>query len=120
MRTLKGVKFLQANCTDIDFTKKQLTCEEYFTRAEFHQSYDYLMIACGMRSRTFATPGISQENHVYFLKNLWDARNIRTRLIECFERAANPTLPPDEVKRLLTFITVGGGPTSVEFAGELA
>lgn len=29
-------------------------------------------------------------------------------------------LPPHEVKRLLTFVVVGGGPTSVEFAGELA
>ena len=72
-----------------------------------------------MRSRTFSTPGISEENNVFFLKHLWDARKIRSRLIECFERASNPDLSSDERKRLLTFVVVGGGPTSVEFAGEL-
>ena len=77
------------------------------------------MIACGMRSRTFKTPGLSEENHVYFLKNLWDARKIRARIGECFERASNPHIALDERKRLLTFVIVGGGPTSVEFAGEL-
>lgn len=54
------------------------------------------------------------------MKNLWDARQVRSRLLECFERASNPVLPAHEVKRLLTFVVVGGGPTSVEFAGELA
>jgi len=77
------------------------------------------MIACGMRSRTFKTPGLNEENHVFFLKNLWDARKVRQRLGECFERASSPYLSEDERKRLLTFIIVGGGPTSVEFAGEL-
>jgi NADH dehydrogenase FAD-containing subunit len=73
-----------------------------------------------MRNRTFKTPGLSEENHVFFMKNLWDARRVRSRLLECFERASNPVLAADEVKRLLTFVIVGGGPTSVEFAGELA
>ena len=72
-----------------------------------------------MRSRTFGTPGLSEDNHVFFLKNLWDARKIRSRLIKCFEMASNPMLSADERKRLLTFVVVGGGPTCVEFAGEL-
>ncbi len=58
------------------------------------------------------------------------------RLHDCFETAALPPvdLPPtatraerehakklynDEIKRLLTFVVVGGGPTGVEFLGEL-
>ena len=72
-----------------------------------------------MRSRTFGTPGLSEKNYVYFLKNLWDSRKIRARMIECFERASNPELPADDRRRLLNFIVVGGGPTSIEFAGEL-
>ena len=40
-------------------------------------------------------------------------------MIECFERASNPELPADDRRRLLNFIVVGGGPTSIEFAGEL-
>ena len=77
------------------------------------------MLAPGMRSRTFNTQGLNKENHVYFLKNLWHARHIRNRIGECFERASNPHISANERKRLLTFIIVGGGPTSVEFAGEL-
>ena len=96
-----------------------MQCASYFTEEAFTHQYDYLMIACGMRSRTFNTPGLSEENNVFFLKNLSDARNVRSRLGECFERASSPYIAPDERKRLLTFIIVGGGPTSVEFAGEL-
>ena len=119
VRTIKGLKYFQAECKDIDLDKKVLTCEEYFTKNIYTEEYDYLMLAPGMRSRTFKTPGLSEENHVFFLKNLWDARRIRNRANECFERASNPKIDPGERKRLLTFIIVGGGPTSVEFAGEL-
>ena len=104
----------------VDFENKVLHCEEFFTNSPYEHSYDHLVIACGMRSRTFKTPGLSEENYVYFMKNLWDARKVRARLIECFERASNPHLPDAERRRLLTFLIVGGGPTSVEFAGELS
>lgn len=103
----------------INVEEKSITCEEIFTKESFDIPYDNLIIACGMRSRTYNTPGVSEENHVYFLKNLWDSRKIRSRLMECYERASNPYLGADERRRLLTFMIVGGGPTSVEFAGEL-
>ena len=38
---------------------------------------------------------------------------------ECFERATNPTLSKAEVDRLLSFVVVGGGPTSCESTTEL-
>lgn len=40
-------------------------------------------------------------------------------MIECFERASNPYLPIFEKERLLTFVMVGGGPTSVEIVAEM-
>ena len=90
VRTIKNLKYLQAACIDIDLEKKELKCEDFFTQAPFTHEYDYLMIACGMRSRTFETKGLNEDNHVYFLKNLWDARKVRARLVECFERASSP------------------------------
>ena len=39
--------------------------------------------------------------------------------IECFERASSPFISDAERKRLLTFVVVGGGPTSIEFTSEL-
>ena len=56
---------------------------------------------------------------VFFLKQLEHARSIRNRIIECFERASNPFITDQERKRLLTFVVVGGGPTSIEFTSEL-
>lgn len=53
---------------------------------------------------------------MFFLKQLGDARNIRNRLLECFERAASPFISEAERSRLLSFVVVGGGPTSIEYA----
>ena len=58
-------------------------------------------------------------SQVYFLKQLDHARAIRNRLLECFERASVPQKSEAEMQRLLTFVVVGGGPTSVEFSAEL-
>lgn len=80
-------------------------------------TYDYLVLACGVTHAYFghdeweaAAPG---------LKQIEDAREIRTRFLLAFERAeiAND----DAVRRkLLTFAIVGGGPTGVEMAGAMA
>ena len=93
MRTLRGVNYHQAECTAVDLVNKKLTCKEVYTNEKFEQKFDYLIIGCGMRNRTFKTPGLAKENHVFFMKNLWDARRVRNRLLECFERASNPVLP---------------------------
>lgn len=61
----------------------------------------------------------SQDNNVFFLKQLGDARSIRYRLLECFERASSPFITVAERSRLLSFVVVGGGPTSIEYAAEL-
>lgn len=82
--------------------------------------YDYLVMANGSTTNTFNTPGVKyRENNVYFLKDLSHARAIRNRILECFERASYPDTSKEERERLLNFIIVGGGPISVEFAGEL-
>ncbi|KAK4699577.1 hypothetical protein P7C70_g6684, partial [Phenoliferia sp. Uapishka_3] len=88
-------------------------------------SYDKLVIACGAYSRTFNIPGVKEYAH--FLKDVKDARKIRSRILECFEQAAQPTLTDNERRDLLHFVIVGGesdsqalsGPTGIEFAAEL-
>lgn len=39
--------------------------------------------------------------------------------MDCCETATFKDQDPEEVKRLLSMVVVGGGPTGVEFAGEL-
>lgn len=71
----------------------------------------------GCYSNTFGIEGVS--DYAHFLKDVKDARAIRSRVLKCFEEADLPTTSQSERKRLLTFCIVGGGPTGIEFAAEL-
>ncbi|ETO12763.1 hypothetical protein RFI_24612 [Reticulomyxa filosa] len=44
---------------------------------------------------------------------------IRDRIEELFERAVKPNVTREEKEKLLSIVIVGGGPTSIEFAGEI-
>ncbi|KAM0334128.1 hypothetical protein ACHAQA_001148 [Verticillium albo-atrum] len=79
--------------------------------------YDKLVVAVGSYSQTFGIPGVRE--HAHFLRDVGDARSIRLRVLQCFERAALPTATPEQRRALLHFAVVGGGPTGIEFAAEL-
>ena len=53
------------------------------------------------------------------LKEAKHARQIRAKILSHFERAASPTTSLAEKELLLQFVVVGGGPTGVEFAGQI-
>lgn len=57
--------------------------------------------------------------HSLFLKEVGDAQRIRKRIMDCCETAIFKDQDAEERKRLLHMVVVGGGPTGVEFAGEL-
>jgi len=122
VRTIKGLgEYYQAKAREIDTKKRVVCCEDLFKGHKFDVKYDYLCIAAGNKTNTFQTPGISENEGgaVFFLKHLHHARQIRNRVLECFERASNPNISKLERNRLLSFIVVGGGPTSCEFTMEL-
>ncbi len=78
--------------------------------------YDYLILACGVQHHYF---GNNQwEEFAPGLKTLAQAKEIRRRVMEAYERAER-TKDPVERKKLLTFVIVGGGPTGVELAGSI-
>ena len=119
VRTIPGLDYKQASCNSIDFNNKKLHCTEVFKNNSFIMDYDYLVLSPGSETNTFNVPGVEGNPRVFFLKQLDQARLIRNKLIESFERAGMPSIEPEERKRLLTFVVVGGGPTNVEFASEL-
>ena len=121
VRTLTGVHYLQAKARKIDTDAKQLTCQDIFVGDPFTIDYDELVVCVGSKTNTFGTKGIAENEgrQVFFLKHLYHARQIRNRVLECFERADIPKISDAEKERLLHFIVVGGGPTSVEFVSEL-
>ena len=114
----KNFNFVQAYAKKLIKEKKELICTNALDNKEFSISYDLLIIAVGAQSATYNIKGVKE--HALFLEELWDARQIRQKIIDNFERASTPNLNEDEIKKLLSFIIVGGGPTGVEFAAELS
>lgn len=121
VRTIPGLQYYQAKAMRLDKEAKQVQCQDLFKGNKFAVKYDYLVIAAGNKTNTFHTPGVEEREgkEVFFLKHLYHARQIRNRVLECFERASNPNISTEERQRLLSFIVVGGGPTSCEFTTEL-
>ena len=78
--------------------------------------YDRLILAAGATHSYFGKDGWAQ--HAPGLKTMADALEIRQRVLMAYERAELAT-DPNERRRCLTFVVVGGGPTGVELAGAL-
>jgi len=116
-RGVPGIRYYQARCSNVDFIRKEILCNGTTDDAPFRLQYDILLVAVGAINNTYNVPGVEQ--HALFLKELLDARTIRERVIDCFERASQPDVTEEGRRRLLHFVIVGGGPTGVEFAAEL-
>jgi NADH:quinone reductase (non-electrogenic) len=111
------MQFYHARVTGLDPDARTLECVGVEAGDAFTVSFDYLVIAVGAVSNTFNVTGVAE--HALFLKELNDARELRQRIIRCFERANLPGLSVSDRQRLVHFIVCGGGPTGVEFAAEL-
>ncbi|KAI3343686.1 pyridine nucleotide-disulfide oxidoreductase-domain-containing protein [Ustulina deusta] len=83
----------------------------------FDVPYDKLVVAVGAYAQTFGIEGVKE--HANFLRNVGDARNVRMKILQCFEKASLPITTDEERRKLLHFAIVGGGPTGIEFAAEL-
>ncbi len=79
--------------------------------------YDFLIVATGLKHEYFGHP--EWERHAPGLKTLYEALEIRSRVLLAFEAAERLT-DADEKRAFLTFIVVGGGATGVELAGQLS
>lgn len=81
----------------------------------------------GFQPNDFGTPGVTE--HALFMKETADASVFKDHILIRMEEASythaldsDMTVSPEEeakIRRLLTFVVVGGGPTGVELAGEL-
>lgn len=130
VRRLGLDRFHQAWASDIDFKRKTILLEANLNPdagsrsdvplekgPEFEVEYDKLVLAVGCYSQTFNTKGVAE--HACFLRDVGDARLIRLKVLQAFEKAALPTTSDEDRRKLLHFAIVGGGPTGIEFAGEL-
>ncbi|WWC65152.1 uncharacterized protein I303_107766 [Kwoniella dejecticola CBS 10117] len=117
----RKVDVYEAEAQEVDPIKKTVTFQDLSdvrgAAGSVTIPYDYLVYAVGCENQTFGIKGVNE--HACFLKELSDADKIRTKLLDCIETASFRDQPQDEVDRLMHMVVVGGGPTGVEYAGEL-
>ena len=115
------VKYFEAECTKIDYEKRTLTVKDDSEikgdTMDAEIPFDMLVVGVGAENATFGIPGVKE--HSCFLKEVGDAQKIRKQIMDCIETAVFKDQSIEEIKRLLHMVVVGGGPTGVEFAGEL-
>lgn len=116
-----SVQFYEAEATKIDYEKRVVyISDDSEIKGDISHTevpFDMLVIGVGAENATFGIPGVRENS--CFLKEVGDAQNIRKRIMDCIETACFKDQTEEEVKRLLHMVVVGGGPTGVEFAGEL-
>lgn len=89
----------------------------HFSQSDDPIAYDYLVVATGARPTYFGHD--DWQPFAPVLKSAEDAIAIRHRVLAAFEKAEVAD-DPDERRRLLSFVVIGGGPTGVEMAGAIA
>lgn len=80
-------------------------------------NYDMLVIATGATTNFFGMKNIQE--YSYTMKSLTESLDLRSIIIQNFEKALNTT-SLEEREQYMNFVIVGGGATGVELAGALA
>jgi NADH dehydrogenase len=112
LRDQKNVSVRMAQVTRIDAPNRAVHFEEGEPIG-----YDLLVVATGATHAYFGNDAWAP--FAPGLKTLGDALHIRQRILYAFERAE--TAPDDAARQeWMQFAVVGGGPTGVELAGQLA
>ena len=111
----KNCQVLLGDVEEVDLTAKTVTSR--LMAMETVLPYDSLIVAAGAQQNYFGNDHFS--TFAPGMKTIDDALELRGRIMGAFE-AAEVTTDPAERKRRLTFVVVGGGPTGVELAGQIA
>ena len=113
-----NVRVLLGEVVDIDLSGRQLQlASSAGAPTPQSVSYDALIVAAGSRYTYFRHD--DWEAAAPNLKTIEGALTLRRRILEAFE-AAEIEADPARRAMWLTFSVVGGGPTGVEMAGQIA
>merc|ERR1719193_74002 len=126
----KRGRYYEAKAIGLNKDEQTITCETYADVGEdavFDLKYDKLVIGVGFQANDFGIPEVGK--HALFMKETADAARLHEHMLQRFEQAALLHImdgdehlskeEEDQIRRLLSFVIVGAGPTGVELAGEL-
>src|SRR5882757_955799 len=111
MRSRRNVEVLMSEVQDFDLSRRVVKLPD----GEI--PYDYLLVASGASHAYFGHD--EWEPFAPGLKTIQDALEIRRRVLLAFELAERQAAT-GATHEPLNFVVVGGGPTGVELAGNLA
>ncbi|MEM8668475.1 MAG: NAD(P)/FAD-dependent oxidoreductase [Planctomycetota bacterium] len=111
LRRQKNTKVLMGNVVGFDLDRNVVEL------ASGELNFDHLIVATGSTHHYFGNE--QWRERAPGLKTVEDATEIRRRILAAFE-AAERAQDPDDVRKCLTFVIVGAGPTGCELAGALA
>lgn len=106
-----NISVILGEAVDFDLDRNRLALRDR------ELEYDSLVVAAG--SSQFYFGNNQWAEYAPPLKGIENAVIIRNRILSAFERAELES-DPEAVRRLLTFVIIGAGPTGVELAGALA
>ena len=108
-------RLLLGRATGVDLAARTATVQPAEGEA-FQERFDTLVVALGAIARTAPVPGLVE--HAVGFKTIAEAIHLRNHVLQQLELASTVD-DPDERRRRLTFVFVGGGYAGVEAMAEL-
>jgi NADH dehydrogenase len=117
----RTVNVLRGSIMEIDLPGRSLTLDAGMFSPSVTVCFRHLVIALGGIVDLSRVPGMPE--HAFLMKTVGDAQELRGAIIDRLEEAnlqeINPRGDQAAIKRLLTFVIVGGGFSGVETAGQM-
>jgi len=115
-RILHHVKFVQAEVQAIDLSARRVRCVGGVAKLELDFEFDHLLLTLGSETNFFDLPGVSE--WAVTMKSMFDAAMLRNRVLALLEEATLQS-DSDARRRILTFVTAGGGFAGAETTGAI-
>src|SRR5215475_10667918 len=115
-RILRHVRVFEADVQAVDLNARRVHCTGGAADQELEFEFDYLLLGLGSETNFFNMDGVREWSVT--MKSLGDATMLRNRMVALLEEAS---LQSDEAarRRLLTFVTAGGGFSGAETTGAV-
>lgn len=114
-RVFAPARFFNAEIESVDFESKTVLTSRLLDGRQYEVPYDHLVVSVGSADDLARYPGV--EEHALRLKSYWDCFKTRGRLMSMLEMAEIEP-DPEERRRLLTIVVVGGNFGGIEVAAE--
>lgn len=112
----KPAHFHNAEIESIDPETRTVVTSRAIDGREYVLEYDHAVVAIGSIDDLSRFPGLAE--HTIRIKTYWDSVKARSHVLSVLEMAEIET-DPEERRRLLTFVCVGGNFGGIEVAAEL-